>query len=433
MPTSFFERTGRKALVAAALGGLALPMLMPSANADPRQHTNQAVGVGSDTTQEVLNAFAGQADNEYYTPLASDGATGRVQMSSWTATAPGDPDNTLTCISPRAGLNAFQRPNGSSQGRAALSRSFDGAPYSVASGDPACAGKSTSGLVDFARSSSGPSGATTELTYIPFAKDALTYAFTYVDGVAGDAGDATSNGFADLTFAELQTIFTGPGTGSTIRGRLIVPCDIQNGSGTHKDWAPKVGGPVTLVTIDNASDRCEALGVVGVDLAGDLQESKPDQLEAKADLFEAANPGQVAMLVVGFSVSGFIAMSNGASPDFTDPNVTLGSAIAGQPPFTGTAPNLVPNSAFYNATPASPGVTPGRFVYNVLLTDLVDSPGNAGIKQLFIGLTSQVCSAAYAGALSTVEKFGMAELNPADPTPANRCGDTSRKGSLVAN
>lgn len=425
MITSTLKRRAALATSAVAAGGLLASVLVSTAGADPRQHTNQVVGTGSDTTQEVMNAMAGQADDDYYTPVHSSYDTGSYQISSWDAVAPGDPNNTLTCISPKAGLNAIQRPNGSSQGRAALSRAFDGQAFTVAGGDSACAGKSTSGLVDFARSSSGPGGSTQELTYIPFAKDALTYAITRVDGANGDAGDGTGN--TSLTFAELQSIFTGPGTGTTINSVLYVPCDIQHGSGTQKDWPGKVGGSVTTGTIDSAAQRCDDLGVVGTDANGRLQEHKANQLEAKADLFETANPGQVAQLLVGFSVSNYIAQANGASPDNTDPNVALGSAIAGQAPFTGTAPNLVPNSDFYNATPTG-NPSPGRFVYNVLLTDIVDGFGNEHLKQLFVGTGSTVCQNG-----AVIEKFGYAQLDPADATVANRCGDTSRKGALVAN
>lgn len=413
-----------------ALGILAGATLAPTASADPRQHTNQVVGTGSDTTQEILNAFTGQADDDYYTPLASSPAFGRTQISSWDAVPPGDPNNNLTCIAPRSGLNAFQRPNGSSQGRYALSRSFSGAAltFTNPTGDSACAGKSTSGIVDFARSSSGPSGSTNSgLTYIPFGKDALTYAFTYVDGVTGDTGDTIALGHEDLSFAELQSVFTGaasPG-GTTVRSLLVVPCDIQHGSGTQKDWDGKVGGAVTEASIDTASNRCDALGVVGADPNGRLQESKPNQLEAKADLFETANPGVPAMLIVGHSVSNFVAQSNGASPSNLSPGVTLGSAIAGQQPFTGTAPTLVPNGAFYDATPAAPGVTPGRKVYNVVLTDVRDNPGNDGLKELFFGATSKVCQAT-----ATIQKFGFALLTGSG---ADACGDTSATGDFIAS
>lgn len=420
---------GVAAITASGLAASAL--VLSPAGADPRQHTNQIVGTGSDTTQEILNAFAGQADDDYYTPLASDGPTGRFQITSWDAAPPGDPQDTFTCIAPRAGLNAFQRPNGSSQGRVALSLSSSGAPltFTNPAGDSACAGKSTAGIVNFARSSSGPSGsANLGLTYIPFGRDALTYAYTYVDGVSGDAGDATSNGNATLTFAQLQSVFQGGGQGSTINGLLVVPCDIQHGSGTQKDWPSKVGAGTTTVQIDGAAQRCDVLGNVGVDPNGRLQESKPNQLEAKADLFEAANPGVPAMLVVGHSVSNYVAQANGASPSFLVADVALGSSVTGQQPYTGTAPNLVPNTSFYNAPNSAGAPTPGRKVYNVLLSELVDDIGNEHIKQMFIGASSKVCQAT-----ATISKFGFAPLDPAATSAADRCGDTSARGDFVTS
>lgn len=415
----------------AAAGVAASTLVLSPASADPRQHTNQLVGTGSDTTQEILNAFAGQADDDYYPPLATDGPTGRFQITSWDAVAPGDPQDTFTCISPRAGLNSFQRPNGSSQGRMALSLSSSGQPLTFASptGDAACAGKSTAGIVNFARSSSGPSGNTNlGLAYIPFGRDALTYAFSYVDGVAGDAGDATSNGDATLSFAELQSVFQGGGQGTPINGLLVVPCDIQHGSGTQKDWPGKVGAGTTVGLIDAAAQRCDALGVVGADPNGRLQESKPNQLEMKADAFEAANPGVPAMLVVGHSVSNFVAQSNDASPSFLVPDVALGSAVPGELPFSGSAPTLVPNPDFYSAPNSANAPTPGRKVYNVLLSELVDDIGNEQLKQMFVGPNSQVCQAT-----ATIQKFGFALLDPAASAPADRCGDASARGDFIIN
>ena len=107
MLNSTLKRGTAAAVVIAASGLLAGLLVTAPANADPRQHTNQAVGTGSDTTQEVLNAFTGQADDDYSTPLASDAASGRTQISSWNATAPFDVtlapgENSITCINPRA-------------------------------------------------------------------------------------------------------------------------------------------------------------------------------------------------------------------------------------------------------------------------------------------------------------------------------------------
>lgn len=428
------KRRGAMIGSALAAGGLLASAFVTSASADPRHHTDQVVGTGSDTTQEVLAAFGGEAAGQLYTPLSSPyGATGRTVISSWHATAPTDQSAPARCIAPRALFNAIQRPNGSSQGRMALSRAYDGGGLKVKDGDTACANKSTAGIVDFARSSSGSSGGTTELTYIPFAKDALTYAITRVDGAAGDAGDTGAN--TSLSFADLQAIFKSGGTGHTIGSTLYIPCDIQNGSGTHKDWPGKIGGGVTLGQIDTASDRCEQLGNVGTDTTGDIQEHKADLLEEKADLFESANPGVSAQLLIGFSVSNYIAQANGASPNDLHPDVTLGSAVpdsadgddteftGNEAVFTGTAPNLVGNPDFFNATTTP---SPGRLVYNVLLTETLDLPGNDGLKALFVGKTSAVCLAG-----TTIEKFGYAQLTAT--SGASSCGDTSTKGALVAN
>jgi ABC-type phosphate transport system substrate-binding protein len=72
-------------------------------------------------------------------------------------------------IQTKAGGPSFVRPNGSGAGANALSDSAQGGTHLFNSVD-------ITGQVDFARSSSGPSGSGTALTYIPFAKDAVTFA-----------------------------------------------------------------------------------------------------------------------------------------------------------------------------------------------------------------------------------------------------------------
>lgn len=167
---------------------------------------------------------------------------------------------------------------------------------------------------------------------------------------------------------------------------------------------------------------------MGVDTNGRLQESKPSQLEAKADLFETANPGTAALLVVGHSVSNFVAQSNGASPSFLNPNVALGSAVPGEDPFTVTTAGLVGNPDFYNAANSANAPTPGRKVYNVLLSELVDGPGNLQLKQMFVGASSKVCAAE-----ATIQKFGFALLPQSATAAADRCGDTSARGDFVTS
>ncbi|MEQ1704123.1 MAG: hypothetical protein ABMA25_28785, partial [Ilumatobacteraceae bacterium] len=60
----------RLALAVALTASLATAFTGGSANADPKQLT-AAVGVGSDTTQDVMNAMAGYTNDTYFTPIHS--------------------------------------------------------------------------------------------------------------------------------------------------------------------------------------------------------------------------------------------------------------------------------------------------------------------------------------------------------------------------
>ena len=110
-------------LVATAL---AASTMVGSASADPAQFGALA-GFGSDTSQDVLNALAGKSNGILYTPIQSSAATGGRQVISFDATPPaGAADN---CVTPKIGAPTFTRPNGSTQGRRALSRAQDGTGY----------------------------------------------------------------------------------------------------------------------------------------------------------------------------------------------------------------------------------------------------------------------------------------------------------------
>jgi hypothetical protein len=416
------HKTPRVIAVAAA-GALLVPLLTSSpAQADPRQHTSQLVGVGSDTLTEVTNAFAGEANDIDYTPLHSDAASGRLQLSSWNGLPPGDPQDTDTCIAPKRLLNSFQRPNGSGQGRAALSRALDGAAYSAINpaGDAACNNKSTAGIVDFARASSKGSAAGTNITYVPFARDALDYGYYTVNGATA---------ITDLTTAEITAIFTGPGTGSTIRGLHVQPCDIQSGSGTRNDWNKKVtnSDPNANTIVAAASADCTGAGT-----AGQVEENHLDQMKARADAW-AAISGHTAptMFVVGHTASSFIAQKNGRSPNHASAGTDIGSvnftgsAIA---PYTITAGHYDANSAFY-------GSSYGRITYYGISTaKLVTSSSGqfVGLKQIFRGgFGAKLCDQT-----ATIVDFGFLSLTKADATTettANLCGSIADKAGLEVN
>lgn len=389
----------------AVLGLTALVVGGNPANADPKQ-LSAFVGTGSDTTQDIVNAFAGfvplpaaQGGGTNFTPIQSSAATGRVQVISFDAVG-------STCITPKPGGTAFLRPNGSTNGRRALSRALDGGtwPASTAS----CGGvKPTAGLVDFARSSSGVApGGSGPLTYIPFGRDALAFGYWAEPGVT----PVTS-----LTSAQLQTLHkVGP---LTVGGVTIYACEIQNGSGTYQSWRGMM--TATDAQIDAATVDCTPTD------AQDIQENDGITLKARGEALAAlpAHAGEDVQVVIGFSAANFISQTNGVvASQLPTPvgTVNLGSIDALGLPYTGSpgSPPIAPSSSFYAST------TYGRDVYNVVSTARIGPPAGANqdYKTMFVGPTSAVCQAT-----TTISNFGFQApvLNP--------CGDTSLQGPLIAN
>ncbi len=371
-----FLRPKRSKVTAAVLVAASLVGLVATgdpSSADPKQFS-AAVGVGSDTTQDILNALAGHANSNNFTPAQSSAASGKRQIASWDAL--GTP-----CITPKAPGATILRPNGSTVGRRALSRAIDGGTF----GDATCGIKPVSGLVQFARSSAGPSGSGTDLTYIPFGRDALSFAY-YANGVTP---------VTTLTSAQLTSLFsTGP---QTIGGVEIVPCSIQVGSGTFAFWNTALG--VTAAQMATATTTCGAT----------IQENDALGLATRGQ--QPAFAGK--QLVIGFSAANFISQSNGVAASQLAPGVDLGAIDALGKPYAGVAPSTTPSATFYAST------TYGRDVYNVLPSTIVDGLGNNDLKTLFVGPTSAVCAAS-----ATVNAFGFLSIAG--------CGATTLRGPLVA-
>ncbi len=407
--TSTFRRRGARTALGMAVAGLAIGTSIiggAPANADPKQFSALA-GFGSDTTQDITNALAGNSNNISYLPINSSAASGSTQITSWDAFG-------STCISPKPNSASINRPNGSGAGRKALSRAIDGGTW----GSSACGGatgKPVAGLIDFARSSAGPvAGDTgTALTYIPMGGDALSFAY-YRSG-----GSAVTS----LTRAQLISIYTNGFL--TVGGVRIVPCGIQTNSGTKAFWQSGPLNGMTDPTENTGTTECN--NATTTSLPGNrIEENSPVALKAKGDSAAmtnsancpAASPCQV---IVGMSAGSFIAQTNGVSPNNTAVGVDLGAVTdngAGTNlgvPYTGTAPNLVPSATFYADT------TFGRDVYVVVDSAKVTNPGNNNLKSLFVGSGSAMCSSA---AQTRINAFGFL-------TPAG-CGSTTLKGSLLS-
>lgn len=351
----------RKALALCAVVGVTIAGLALSAPANADPVSNSYVLVGSDTLQDAGNALANgtNVSGARVRSLATDGST----IGSFDAFG-------SAAIQTKAAGVYFARPAGSSDGVKALSRSIDGAPFSVAGNTtPAI---SIAGQVDLARSSSGP-GANTDtaglLAYVPFGRDALSYAYN-------------GTGLDQLSAAQLKSIYEC--TLTTVGGVNVTPVLPQSGSGTAKFFLGAIGNP--------------SLGSCVV----------PNVAENDGTVLNAVGK------IVPFSVASWVAQKNGAAQNRTGTGTVLGSAQGATAPFTGSGSNLVPNSAYYS------NGTWGRDTYVVVeyarinkvdpkydagLDALIDSTKSKSLTNFSAGITS-------AGAVKT--KFGF--LAPSDPT-----------------
>jgi hypothetical protein len=350
---------------AAAFGVVAsLVAVAPAAHAEPV--SNSYVAVGSDTLQDVVNALA-NGTNVSGSVVRST-ASGSF-FGSFDAT--GSPQIQTKPNGPR-----FGRPNGSGDGVKALSRSIDGAPFTSATvGAPT--GVTITGQVDIARSSSGATSvANGPLLYIPFGRDALSYAHSGGSNAAFDNIDAaTLKGLFECTITSVGGVTATP----------VIP---QAGSGTRKDFLAKIGA--TEASMQEVSEGgCVVIG----------QEHDTNSIASGA-----AFP---ANAVTPISAAQWVAQNTGAGFDRRGANVKIGSPIAGVSPVTGTGSTMVPNATYYNNATWGRDtylvveyarVTSGDAKYDAKLADLV---GNASSK---LGNTA---SAAPSQAGSVKKKFGF--------------------------
>lgn len=344
-------RLGAVAVLTAALafGAAAAP-----AYADP-SGSKALNGTGSDTTQDVMSGVASVVSS-----LGSYDATGSSTITV----------NGVT----------FSRPVGSSAGVRALSSSIRGIAY---------AGTTLPvGTLTWARSSSLGSQSGTELTYIPFARDAVTIAMSASsdfpkDVTLGAAGQPT-NAFT------LRNIYLGTVTsfvdsvGNSITIRPLLP---QANSGTRQFWLQSLGVTEANVTA----------GGRATDLGNTVQEHDGSFLTTDGD-------------IVPFSVGQYIAQGNYRT--LPTPvverrgNIVLGGINSFKP-------------IVYDGTrvTTNPDFTVSRLVYNVVetraLTTATPSATDTAIRNAFVGTSSAVCQAT-----AQIQQYGFATIG-------SGCGNTS--------
>jgi ABC-type phosphate transport system substrate-binding protein len=292
-----------------------------SAGADPAPGTfGTLAGVGSDTTQGVVNGLASSIGSG---TLASYDATGSATINT---------KNTAACT----GIN---RPNGSGPG-------VDALVASVAAGN---------GCVDFARSSSDNSAsyAGKNLTYIPFATDAVTYA------IRSDASISKT-----FTTAQLKTLYTcALPAAAQANFKPLLP---KFGSGTRKFFLQSLG------LSDSSTFTTTNVCVKDVDGGGNPLEENTGTL--------LTDPKQIAP----YSIAVYLSQTSGTVAD------VHGSAVLASP--NGISPTVLNTGSSYK-----------RDVYNVIPSNKV---AVAPYSSTFVGSGSAVCTKT-----SVIQAYGFA-VNP---------------------
>ncbi len=369
---------------AAALAGIgvaaSLVAIAPVANAgrvDPAPSSAFAA-VGSDTLQDVVGALS---DGTSVTGSRVRSTAAGEYFASFDATG----SNSITT---KTGGNTFGRPNGSGDGVKALSRSIDGAPYTSGSaGGPA--GVTIKDQVDIARSSSGP-GANADpngpLVYLPFGRDALSYAYSGDTAKFGSLNKDTLAGIFKCTTTELG-------------GTPVVPVIPQAGSGTRKDFIAKIGLTENdIKTVANGG--CVQVG----------QEHDTKHLADGVTPFPSN-------AVTPISVAQWVSQNTGAAESRIGAGVKIGTPT-GVDPVIGSGASVAPNKAYYdNATWGRDTylvvelarIQPGDAKYDAKLDNLL---GDTGSKLI----SSQSALASQAGAVK--KKFGFLAPNSTDPIRA---------------
>jgi ABC-type phosphate transport system substrate-binding protein len=289
-------------------------------------------GVGSDTTQDVMNAMANTVTiggtkvlGSYNALIAGDSGFDSKDPASLPAGA-------TTChYAANTGTNAAGvRPNGSGAGRARLLES-------LTAGDP------RNGCLDFSRSSSlDQSAATTQLTYIPFALDGIAYAVR---------SDSTIN--RRLSLNSLKLIYQcDPSTTAN-----FLPLLPQSGSGTRAFWLATLGlteatkGACVKDTWDNDSNPATP------EVPIEEHDGRP--------LLDKKN-------LAPFSAAQWAAQSIGVITDVRGKAVLGG--IAGVP-----------------ALGVNGGGAATRKVYNVVPTSRVGNASFPELNQVFVGPSALIC------------------------------------------
>jgi hypothetical protein len=385
----------------AMLAGIAAYVVPISpAGADPTSVT-ALPGVGGDGLQDVFDAYAGaaptppSANTIFYTPLHSSAATNNVTIQSYDAFPPGGTSAAPGCITTKAGGPAFDRPQGTTNGINALVAAVNGTGWQAPVASCTNAPVVVTGQIEWVRSARGPKTAGSTLTFIPFARDATIY--TYFD-------HATDN-IASLTKAQLAALYSSSTGTITVGGDTVRACLPVAGSAVRTNFVAAIG-----VTDAQANTAANAVSCNNVEQNGG---------NAFYNLVSSLPAGTDA--VYPFTAASWIGQANAVAEDRSGTaranGVDAGNLDGLGKPYTGTAPNLVANSAYFSSA------TYGNNVYVVVPTNKITGfTKNAALVSLFAGPTAAICQTT---AQNLADKFGFDFLTAATGT----CGATTLTGN----
>lgn len=356
---------------AALLGVAALALTSASAaNADPSPTPTPGApasyrtyaAVGSDTIQDVYNALTN--------------GTGAVSpdIASWNAFPLG------STIVTKNGGPTFARPSGSGNGVLALSKSKNTAGdrlFSNGSGGTV----NIADQVDIARSSSGPAAAGTALAYIPFARDAVSFAVKLPSGTASTVS-------ATLTATQLNEIYSCTTTSVTLSDSTVLavtPKLPQSGSGTRSFFLNAIGNPALGSCVNAASNIPDNNGSAALKSAGDLIPFSSAQWIAQKNLVQTPNTVQDGSIRIGNILSGSTTLfPTAGSGTALTPGTLYGSAAAAPAPGTGIF---------------------ARDTYSVILNSQVGTASPCGIEA---AVTTKFTTTP---ATATISKYGFLNLS----------------------
>ncbi len=389
-------------------------------------------GVGSDTIQDI--------DNGLQAALGHTGAaTTNWKFASYDATG-------SAWISTKYLGDPMYRPNGSGAGRDVLLTAIG---YQTSASSTTFSGvkgtwktERVAGQVQFARSSSGPSGDNLPagvIAYVPFAKDVVSYATDASTdlpalsvGTSSDVADGTthiapSTLWSIYTCAATKVVTGGANDGALVdsvytagAGETLVPIHAyvpQSSSGTAGYWQGKDSASKFGSTLPSCVKRA---GIAGGGHEGvSVQEHDGTVLEGDTGA------------IMPFSVPQWVAQGNSAAI-LSDTGVTVtdrrhGAVLGtlnGVTPISGSTGTFAMNTDLLTDTGASPSTGNNkpswlsRTMYHLVPSAKMDDATSA--EYAMFGTGGLICSAT-----STITKFGFGTLS-------SGCGDSSARRYAAA-